>query len=146
MNQGLENSSSEFKKTPSSGALGTIVGEPNFTGDVRGKVLGVPQKIKIEAKVGYGGAKQMTVYKEWFDKIAEEAAQDYSIPMVACKFSGARAGVGKFVAMDLDVFIQLMNLISQMQEDLDISYEKMGDLEQIINDYELSLSMCKGED
>lgn len=119
----MENSSSEFKKTPSSGALGTIVGEPNFTGDVRGRVFGVPQKIKIEAKVGYGGAKQMTVYKEWFDKIAEEAAQDYSLPMVACRFSGSRGGVENFVAMDLDIFIKLMNLISQMQEDLDIAYK-----------------------
>ena len=124
LNQGLENSSSEFKKTPSSGALGTIVGEPNFTGDVRGKVFGVPQKIKIEAKVGYGGAKQMRVYKEWFDKIAEEAAQDYSIPILACRFSAARSGVQNFVAMDLDVFINFMNLISQMQEDLDAAYEE----------------------
>lgn len=123
MNRGLENSSSEFKKTPSSGALGTIVGEPNFTGDVRGRVHGIPQKIKIEAKVGYGGAKQMTVYKEWFDKIAEEAAQDYSIPLVACRFSGSRGGVQNFIAMDIDIFIQLMNLISQMQEDLDTAYE-----------------------
>lgn len=146
MNQGLENSSSEFKKNPSSGALGTIVGEPNFTGDVRGRVFGVPQKMKIEAKVGYGGAKQMTVYKEWFDKIAEEAAQDYSIPLVACKYSGARGGVQKFIAMDIDIFLKFMNLISQMQEDLDTAYEKVGELEQIINDYELSLSMCKGED
>lgn len=119
----MENSSSEFKRTPSSGALGTIVGEPNFTGDVRGRVFGVPQKIKLEAKVGYGGAKQLAIKKEWFDKIAEEAAQDYSIPMVACKFSGARGGVQKFIAMDIDVFLKLMNLISEMQEDLDSAYE-----------------------
>ena len=119
----MENSSSEFKKTPSSGALGTIVGEPNFTGDVRGKVYGVPQKIKIEAKVGYGGSKQLAIKKEWFDKIAEEAAQDYSIPMVACRFSGSRTGVQNFVAMDLDIFIKLMNLISQLQEEVDDAYK-----------------------
>jgi hypothetical protein len=117
------NHSSEFKKTPSSGALGTIVGEPILTGDVRGFVYGVPQKIKIEAKVGYGGSKQMTFYKEWLDKIAEEASQDYSIPIVACRFSNARSGVENYVAMDLEVFIDFMNLISELQEALDMEYE-----------------------
>ena len=61
---------SDFKKTPSSGALGTIVGEPNLTGDVRGRIEGVPQKIKIEAKIGYGGAKQLALKKEWLDNVS----------------------------------------------------------------------------
>lgn len=83
----------------------------------------MPQKIKIEAKVGYGGSKQMTFYKEWLDKIAEEASQDYSIPIVACRFSNARQGVENFVAMDLEVFIKFMNLISTLQENLDDAYQ-----------------------
>jgi hypothetical protein len=123
LNKKLLNPSSEFKKTPSSGALGTIVGEPSLTGDVRGRIYGVPRKIKIEAKVGYGGSKQMTFYKEWLDKIAEEAAQDYSIPIVACRFSNARQGVENFVAMDLEVFIDFMNLITILQEALVEAYE-----------------------
>jgi hypothetical protein len=114
---------SDFKKTPTSGALGTIVGEPSLTGDVRGRIYGVPQKIKIEAKIGYGGSKQLALKKEWLDKIAEEAAQDYSIPIVACRFLGSRSGVENFVAMDLDIFIYFMNLITQLQEDLDEAYE-----------------------
>lgn len=65
----------------------------------------------------------MTFYKEWLDKIAEEAAQDYAIPMVACRFSNARQGVEKFVAMDLNVFMDLMNLISTLQEALDEEYK-----------------------
>ena len=115
-------SSFEFKKTPSSGALGTIVGEPNLTGDIRGRIEGVPQKIKIEAKVGYGGSKQLTVYKEWLDKIAEEASQDYSIPIVACRFSNSRDGVENFVVMDLDIFVKFMDMITTLQRDLDRAY------------------------
>ena len=121
MNEGLI--ASDFKKTPSSGALGTIIGEPNLTGDVRGRIEGVPRKIKIEAKIGYGGSKQLALKKEWLDKIAEEASQDYSIPILACRFLGSRQGVEKFVAMDLEVFIDFMNLITVLQRDLDNAYK-----------------------
>ena len=123
LNHKLKRTSSDFKKTPSSGALGTIVGEPNLTGDVRGRIYGVPQKIKIEAKVGYGGSTQLTVKKEWLDKIAEEAGQDYSIPLLACRFLNARSGVENFVAMDLDIFVEFMNLITELQEIIDEQYK-----------------------
>src|SRR5690349_17137703 len=64
---------SEWKRIPGSGALGTILGEPLLTSDIVGKVKRIPKKFKVEAKVGYGGAKMFTLKKEWLDKVRMEA-------------------------------------------------------------------------
>jgi len=105
-----------FKRVPGSGAMGTQLDEPSLYSDIKGRVVGLGKPIKIEAKVGYGGAKQLTVKKEWLDKVAEEANRTYSIPFLICRFSGSRSGVEDFVVMDIDIFIDLMNLISELTE------------------------------
>ena len=104
------------KRIPGSGAIGTIVKEPFLQGDVRAVFQGLRRPFKFEAKVGYGGSKQLTIKKEWLDKIKEEASNDYSIPALACKFSGARKkdGIQYFVVLDLDVFCDIMNIIYDM--------------------------------
>lgn len=107
-----------FKRVAGSGAIGTIMAEPTLSSDVKGKVESIPQEFKVECKVGYGGATQLTVKKEWFDKVREEAARSYGIPFVACKFSGAREGTRYFIAMDVDVFADLVNRITELHEDL----------------------------
>ena len=104
------------KRIPGSGAIGTIVKEPFLQGDVRAIFEGLSRPFKFENKVGYGGSKQLTVKKEWLDKIIKEASNDYSIPALACKFSGARKkdGVQYFIILDFDTFCDIMNIIYDM--------------------------------
>lgn len=92
--------------------------EGSLTADVSGKVQGFNKKIKGECKVGYGGATQLTLKKEWIDKVIKQSSQDYSFPILFGKFSGARKsdGVQMFVVMDVDNFIDLMNYITKLSE------------------------------
>lgn len=100
---------SKWRKLPTSGAMGTTLNEPLLTGDISGSVDGIRRKFKVECKVGYGGAKQLTLKKEWLDKIASEAKEILAIPMVMGKFSGARSGTQVFVVLDVDTFAFLIN-------------------------------------
>jgi len=115
---------SVWKKIPSSGALGTILGESILTGDINGKIYGLPRGFKLEAKCGYG-EKEMTIKKEWLDKIVREAETAYSYPALIGKFSGSRSGVKHFIIFDIDTFVTIMNYITELKEDLDIIYEKI---------------------
>jgi len=113
-----------FRRIPGSGAMGTTMGEPLLTGDVSGKVEGIPTRFKIECKVGYNTStdrevKQFTLKKEWLDKVGEEAKDALSVPLLFGKFSGARKGVQVFVVMDIDVFSNMINEISRLQKELD---------------------------
>lgn len=107
-----------WKRVAGSGALGTIMVEPTLNSDVKGRVASIAQEFKVECKVGYGGATQLTVKKEWFDKVREEALRSFGIPLIACKFSGAREGTRYFVAMDIDVFANLLNRITELNDEL----------------------------
>jgi hypothetical protein len=109
---------SNWKRVAGSGALGTIMFEPTLSADVKGKVESIPQEFKVECKVGYGGSTQLALKKVWIDKIREEAARSYGIPILACKFSGARDGTKYFVAMDVEVFADLINRITELHDDL----------------------------
>ena len=107
-----------FKRVAGSGALGTIMSEPSLSADVKGKVESIPQEFKIECKVGYGGATQFALKKEWLDKIREEANRSYGIPLLMGKFSGARDGTRYFVAMDVEIFANLINRITELYDEL----------------------------
>jgi hypothetical protein len=107
----------KFRKIPGSGAIGTIVGEPMLTSDIRGQVESFEKEFKIECKVGYGSATQFTMKKLWLDKVKEEAAGSYGIPLLMGKFSGAREGVRSFVVMDMDTFCELINKVTELWED-----------------------------
>ena len=113
-----------FKRIPGSGALGTSMDEPLLTGDVSGKVEGLNERFKVEAKCGYNTStdrevKQFTLKKEWLDKIIMEAKAALSIPLLIGKFSGARKGVQVFVVMDVDTFSNIINELSRLQKELD---------------------------
>lgn len=110
---------SVWKRIPGSGALGTTMGEPSLTADVVGNVFAIPKKFKVECKVGYGGAKQHVIKKEWLDKVKAEAEATYGIPILASKFLGAREGVQVFITMDVFTFAELLNQITDLQEELD---------------------------
>lgn len=117
LNEYIDNS--EWRRIPGSGALGTIMDEPILMADIIGTVESIPRKIKMEAKVGYGGAKQFTLKREWLDKVAEEAETDFSIPVLIGKFSGAREGTKIFTVLDIDTFVFLINYITELKEQLD---------------------------
>ena len=108
---------SRFKRIPGSGMIGTILGEPMLTSDIKGKVDSLEKEFKIEAKVGYGSPTQFTMKKLWLDKVKEEADANYGIPLLVGKFSGAREGVRAFVVMDLDTFCNLINTLTEIWED-----------------------------
>lgn len=118
---------SKAKRIAGSGAIGTILDEPLLTGDVILEFPAFPKKFRVECKVGYGGSKQLTVKKEWFDKIIEEAKSSYSIPLIACKFLGAKEnGVKYFLALDIDTFCDIINWINELKHELDLHYESMA--------------------
>lgn len=110
---------SVWRRLPTSGAIGTLIGEPLLCGDITGEVEGFPRKFRVEAKVGYGGEKQFTLKKEWLDKIAMEAYQTYSMPFLIGKFSGARGGAQVFAVLDLETFADLLNQITKLHKELD---------------------------
>ncbi len=106
----------KFKRIPGSGALGTIMEESRLSGDVKGNIPFLSKKLTIEAKTGYGGSKQHVIKKVWLDKIRDEAERDYSIPMLACKFAGARTGAKHFIVFDLDAFVELVEEANKLYE------------------------------
>jgi hypothetical protein len=121
---------SSWKKLPTSGAMGTAIGEPLLMGDVSGRVPGFPSKFKVECKVGYSSGssremKQLTIKKEWFDKVAEESAHNNDTPIVLCKFDNVHSGTRQFVSMDIKVFAEIMNYISDMAKELDEVYGQL---------------------
>lgn len=107
---------SQWRRMPTSGAMGTIMKEPLLSGDIQGRINGLSRKIVMEAKVGYGGATQMTLKRDWLDKVIKEAQQSYSIPMLIGKFSGSRGDVREFVIMDFDTFAFVMNHIVELDK------------------------------
>jgi Holliday junction resolvase len=110
---------SRWKRIPGSGAIGTTLSEPLLTADVVGNVDSIARKFKVECKVGYGGAKQHVIKKEWLDKVKMEAEATFGIPILASKFLGARDGVQVFITMDVGTFADLINHITELQEQLD---------------------------
>ncbi len=123
-----ENLNGKFKRIPGSGAIGTFLHEPLLTSDIIARFDGLDREIRFDAKVGYGGATQMTIKKEWLDKIRMEAENTYSLPALACKFSGARKadGVQYFVAIDFQVFCDIINKIESLKKEIDLVYKKLA--------------------
>lgn len=106
-----------WKRIPGSGALGTILGESSLIGDVSGKFNFLKRKFIFEAKTGYGGSKQLTFKKEWIDKVKEEADRVYGFGAIVGKFLGSRSGVKHFIVLDLEDFMEIMEIAEQLYED-----------------------------
>ena len=109
---------SKAKRVPASGAMGTHMNEPLLQGDVKAMLPGLNKDMRVECKVGYGGNTQITIQKEWIDKIVSEAENSYSYPALACKFLGARKseGVQYFIILDLDTFFDIINYIGSLSK------------------------------
>jgi Holliday junction resolvase len=112
------------KRIPGSGALGTTLGEPGLTSDVVIRIPGFSKKFRVECKVRSGG-KMLTIEKDWFDKVKKEAEMDFSTPLVACKYLGARKseGIQSFVALDFFTFCVIINEMVSLKRELDLCYE-----------------------
>lgn len=117
----------QAKRIAGSGALGTNLNEPFLKGDFVLEFSGFPRKFRGEAKVGYGGAHQLTVKRDWLNKIIEEAHSTYSYPIVACKFLGAKSSAGAqyFIIFDFDTFCDIINYVNETKRELDLLYEKI---------------------
>lgn len=127
----LSVNSGEWKRTPGSGSLGTNLGMPDLMGDVSGKYPWFTKKIKAENKVGYGTSKQITVKRQWFTKVREQANLDNKYPCVLLKFddvTGGDLGSAKIICFNFDTFNSMMADI----EELYVHYLKL--LEREFND------------
>lgn len=114
-----------WKKIPGSGSIGTILNEPMLKPDLLGHYKHMSKRIAAEAKDGYGGSKSMTIQRAWFNKIAKQAAELYALPMLLLKFSGAKEGTKYFVAIDFDVWIELMKEWEELYNE-NISLRELG--------------------
>jgi hypothetical protein len=95
-----------------------LLDHPTLVGDLFGEYDFLSRRLRAEAKVGYGGATQMTVKREWFDKAreyAEKAGRD--IPCVLGKFSGSRATVRYFIAFDFEAWHELLKCIEELSDE-----------------------------
>lgn len=119
-----------WKRIPSSGAIGTIVEIPHLTGDLIGKYEFIPYVLRAECKVGYGG-KDMTIHKEWFDKIRREAEENFNnLPCVVIKFDGSREGVRYFMALDFQAWFDLLKWIEKLHTENVEMYTKLEQLKE----------------
>lgn len=108
-----------WKRVPGSGALGTLLNIDDLRGDLIGRYYFLPFKIRGEAKTGYGGATQLAVKREWFEKIREEAESGLpaELPMLICKYSGSRDRTKHFIALDFDAFNTLLEAYEEMYQE-----------------------------
>ncbi len=110
------------RRTPNSGALGTLLGDPSLQGDVSFSVDGL--NFLIEAKAGYGGSQSITIKREWLDKVTKEATSQSPkrIPVVAAKMKDGKTDTAKLIIMSLETFTQLLDRIETAVDNLDEAY------------------------
>ncbi len=105
-----------WRKIPGSGAFGAILDIPELRGDLVGRYYFMPISFRVDAKTGYGGATQLTVKREWLEKIRleAEALDRYEIPCLLCKFSGSRTEVKHFFVFDTSAFHDVIEVIEDL--------------------------------
>lgn len=106
-----------WKKVPMSGAAGTILDIATLKPDLLGNYYHLDRQFAGEAKVGYGGAKQLTVQRAWFDKIAGQASESYSVPILVCKFSGSKSDTRYFISMTFQAWDMLMQQTADLYDE-----------------------------
>jgi hypothetical protein len=108
-----------------SGAFGTMSKEPRLMGDVRIRWEQLDKPVLGECKFGYGGKTQLTVKKEWVDKIVEEATAAGAYPALLFKFKGARGGNSKMICFTWTTWEDMMEYIGQRIDRLEVDNEKL---------------------
>ena len=110
-----------WKKIAMSGSLGSILNIPILKADVIGEYKHISYRLMGDCKVGYGG-KNMTIQKEWFDKIRDIAEENYALPVVILKFEKSRSGVRYVICMDFDTWDALMTDMGELYHELKQAY------------------------
>jgi len=108
-----------WKRIVGSGAFGTIMDIDDLRGDLVGRYYFLPFKIRAEAKTGYGGATQLALKREWFEKIRYEAEMNFPVelPMLICKYSGSRSPIKYFVALDFEAFHTVLKAFEDLHQE-----------------------------
>lgn len=112
------------RRIPGSGSFGETMKDASLLGDVELYPPWWKTPLKGDAKHGYGGAKHLTIKREWFKKIREEAEKDGNkIPFLVLKFKGVTSSdpeeraTATFIAFNLDVFD---DMLAQLEEWWDV--------------------------
>jgi len=114
------------KKTPKSGAYGTVMGVQVMAGDTQWRFPWLNDIISIECKHGYqadykADQKSMTIKKEWFDKHLEQCKSMDLLPAWSMKFKfTTENGMSKFLVIPFktarSIIDQMDNLYIEMEE------------------------------
>lgn len=120
-------------RVPLSGAIGTVIELPSLKGDIKGKYKFLSKGFVGEAKVGYGGS-QMTIQKEWFDKIEKEAKETYGLPVVVLKFEKSWSGVKHVIAMSFETWNTILEEVESIQESYERLYEQYTELQERVSE------------
>lgn len=110
----------KWKRVPGSGALGTIMNDASLQADVVGEYPWWHNEIRAEAKYGYGGKTQITLKREWLDKIREEAKGTDSFPCLLLKMRDVISGdrnSAKLICFNFDTWNNLMEEIGELWEE-----------------------------
>lgn len=115
----LSENGGEWKRIPGSGSLGTNLGMSNLTGDLHGSYPWFKKQFKAEGKVGYGTSKQITLKREWFTQIRDQAKLNNNYPCVLFKFddvTGGDRGSAKVISFNIDTWNQMMGDMNEIYE------------------------------
>ena len=105
------------KRVLGSGAFGSVTRDPNLLGDVNLYFPTLRATILADCKFGYSrGESQMTLKKEWFDKIDREAKLARKYPAVITKFKGQRGPNSRIISFSWDTFKEMMKDIMELVE------------------------------
>lgn len=108
------------KRILGSGALGVISNEPRWLGDISIEWDFLSKPILAECKFGYGGKTQITLKREWVDKIVEQASLAGKYPALLFKFKGARGDNAKMIALTWgtwkEIMIEFSETIKELQD------------------------------
>ena len=115
------------KRIIGSGAFGTISREPRLLGDVYINWTYLDKPILAECKFGYaqGGKKQVTVKKEWFDKVTEEAEIAGRYPAVIFRFKGSRGNNSRIIALSWETMQEIANYFERRIDKLEVENERL---------------------
>ena len=128
------------RRIPGSGAFGEAMHDPSLLGDVEFHPPWWKTALKGDTKHGYGGAKHLTLKREWFLKAREEARKDNNkIPFICGKFKGVTShspeerASAKFIAFNLDTFNDMMLQLEEWWEIFIMLIEKYHGKEKRTN-------------
>lgn len=116
---GLE-TTSFAKRIIGSGAFGIVSRDPRLLGDVHIAYRILPKALLAECKFGYKtGKTQMSIKKEWLEKVAKEAKIADRWPALIMKFKGLRGPDSKVIIFTWDTWNEIMSCLTDKVEALE---------------------------